>query len=382
MTTAEMTTAAHEPNPRRGPRARRQVLAAGLAAVLLASACAQSADGPDVAVGEVGEFAATTEYLADLAGATDGRSYRLSMDMSMTFSGEGEHIEMSGTIMTGETDGEWTSMTMDMGEILADMTDDVGGEAVPDELLDDLMIEMVTDEETLYMRAPYFAALADMAADAGASPSDVGPLADLADLGDEWGRIDLSAISTTEVASAAGTQASDPSVFLDIIARGTDVEELGTETIDGIEAHGLAATVTYADMIEAQGMDLDDMREQMTPGSGTSGDDAEAFEGFVERLLALEIPLEVWVDDDDLVRRIRLDLDMTSILRDTAVEAGDDIGDASMAMSMAMEFTDYGDASIEIEIPDDAVDITDAFLDLAESGGVQTGPSPTPFGMT
>lgn len=375
------TTAEHEPNPGRTPRAR-PLAAAVLTAGLLASACAQPAGGPDVATGDVGEFAATSEYLAAVAVATDGRSYRLTMDVSMTMSAEGEGFDMSGTLMSGETDGEWTSMTMDMREVMGDMVGDLGGDdAIPEGLLDGMVIEMVTDDETLYMRAPYFGALADMATDAGASPSDLGPLADLADLGDGWGRIDMSRISTTEVASAAGTQASDPRVFLDIVTRGTGVEELGTETIDGVEAHGLAATVTYADMIEAQGMDGDDLRDQMTGGMAPAGSEG-VVEGFVDEMLSLEIPVEVWVDDDDLVRRIGLDLDMTSLVNGIAAGMGEDAGGASMTMSMTMEFSDYGDDSIEIEVPDDAVDITDMYLDLIESGGLQAGADPSPIGTT
>ena len=41
-----------------------------------------------------------------------------------------------------------------------------------------------------------------------------------------------------------------------------------------------------------------------------------------------------------------------------------------MSLGMAMDFTDYGDESIVIEIPDDAVDITDEYLALIEGGGV------------
>lgn len=372
------TTAERESKVGRAPRARRCAAVAGVTAVLLGSACARPAEAPDVAVGDVGEFAATSEYLAEVAGATDGRTYRMSMDMSMTMSAEGQGFDVSGTIMRGETDGEWTSMTMDMGEIMGDMAGDLGGDqAIPEGLLDDMVIEMVTDEETLYMRAPYFATLADLAAQGGASTSDLGPVGRLAELGDGWGRIDLSEISTTEIANAAGSQASDPSVYLDIISRGTDVEDLGTETIDGVDAHGLAATVTYADMIDAQGMDPEQVREQMAGGAGSAGDT----EGVVEAMLAMEIPIEVWVDDDDLVRRISLDLDMTSLVGQTAGIGEDILGGTSMVMSMTMEFSDYGDDSIAIEVPDDAVDITDEYLALIDSGGLQTGANPSPFGM-
>src|SRR5690606_33827750 len=136
----------------------------------------------------------------------------------------------------------------------------------------DLTMEMVTDGSTLYTRAPYFATIADLALETGASPDDLGPLGDLAALDDQWGRIDLAELSPSQVASAAGAQSSDPRAFLDMVAHGTDVHELGTETIDGVDTRGLGAAVTYEDMIEAQGMDADDARAQMSPGARSRGD--------------------------------------------------------------------------------------------------------------
>ncbi len=372
MTAATETTAttARDSRVRRG--GRRAGVAAALAAALVGGACAQEADGPDAATGaELGEFAATNEYLAGVAEATDGLTYRMSMDMAMTISAEGESMDMGGALMTGEVDGDVSAMTMDMGVLFRDIADQSPpGEGPPEGFLDgDLTMEMVTDGKTLYMRAPFFAAVAEMALDAGATRSDLGPLADLAALGDEWGRVDLSELSPTEVASAAGGQASDPTVFLDMAARGNDVQELGTETLDGVEARGLGATITYGDMIEAQGLEADDVREQMSASAGASADD-EMFDDVLEAMFAMEMPIEVWVDDDDRVRRISFEMDMTEILEGVAEETGEDLGEGGMSLGMVMDFTDYGDESIEIEVPDDAVDITDEYLALIEGGGV------------
>ena len=61
------------------------------------AACAQEAAPPDAATGaEVGEFAATNEYLAGVAEATDGLTYRMAMDMTMRIGADGESFEMGG----------------------------------------------------------------------------------------------------------------------------------------------------------------------------------------------------------------------------------------------------------------------------------------------
>ena len=365
-------TAASGGRPWRG--VRRAGVAAALAAALVGGACAQEADGPDAATGgDLGEFAATSEYLADVAEATEGLSYRMSMDMTMSVDAEGEGMEVGGRFMTGEVDGDLSAMTMDMGELFRDIADDApADEAFPEAFLDaDLTMEMVTDGTTLYLRAPFLEAMADLALDSGASRADLGPLGDLGSLGDEWGRIDLSQLSISEIASATGAQTTDPRAFLEMAARATDVQELGTDTIGGTEVRGLGATITYGDMIEAQGLDADDVRDQMAGGAGT--DDAEfdeTFDAVLEAMFAAEMPVEVWVDDDDRVRRVAMDLNMTEIMAGVAELEGEDLGDFAMSMTMAMDFSDYGAESIEIDVPDDAVDITDEYLALIEGGGV------------
>jgi len=351
-----------------------------MAALLGVAACANEVSPPDVATGgDLGEFAATSDYLSSVAQATDGLSYRMSMDMTMAMDAPGESFEIGGDIMTGEVDGDTSSMTMDMGALFDDIADMPADDGLPDSFLDaDLTMEMVTDGDTLYLRAPFFTAMAEMALDSGATRGDLGPLADLAELGDQWGRIDLSEASPSEVAAAAGGQTSDPRVFLDIVAHGTDVRDLGTQTIDGDETRGLGATVTYEDMIVAQDIELDDFREQMGASAGEAPDDVDVDE-LVEAMLAMEMPVEVWVDDEDRVRRISMGLDMGPVFEglDNA-----EIGEVGMAIDFSIEFTDYGDESIEIEVPSDAVDITDEFLELQEGGGLGGGTGGSPLGSS
>jgi hypothetical protein len=154
-------------------------------------------------------------------------------------------------------------------------------------------------------------------------------------------------------------------------ARGTDVQELGTDTIGGVEVRGLGATITYGDMIEAQGLDADDVRDQMAAGAGADDPEfEETFDAVLEAMFAAEMPVEVWVDDDDRVRRVAMDLNMTEIMAGVAEQEGEDLGDVAMSMTMAMDFSDYGAESIEIDVPHEAVDITDEYLALIEGGGV------------
>lgn len=381
-----MTTNRRRGGNRRGRR-RPAIVAAVLATALVGGSCADEADGPDAATGpEVGEFAASREYLTGVAEATDGLTYRVSMDMTMTASDGNDSFDIGGTIMTGEADGQLTSMTMDMSELYAEMADQFpADQAPPDSFLEaDLTTEVVTDGTTGYLRAPYFAALRDAALDAGATPADLGPLADIAAaVGDEWGSVDLSQVSTSEVASASG-QSADPGVYLDMLVAGTDVREIGAETIDGVETRGLGATITFGDLVESEGMDEEDFARSIVPDGGASSTAGQRalLDEVVETVFAMEIPVQAWVDGDDRVRRVSLDLDMTDVLEDMAETAGEELGPGGVSIAMVMYFTDYGDESIEIEVPTGSVDITDQFRALVETGAFGAGATTSPFGNT
>ena len=126
-------------DPASPPRARRarRALVATLAAAAVGGgpACATEADlsGPDVDVVGGGEFAATSAYLTAVADGTDGLTYRISMDMAMRFTAQGESFQVGGTFATGEVDGDVSSMTMDFGEVFDELAAQVpAGEALPE----------------------------------------------------------------------------------------------------------------------------------------------------------------------------------------------------------------------------------------------------------
>lgn len=248
-------------------------------------------------------------------------------------------------------------MTVDMGALFKDMADQLPpSEAPPDELLDmDLTMHVVVDGTTLYLRAPFFQAIGDLALASGASRSELGPLVDLVELCDGWGRIDASEVSPSEITGAAGAQASDPQAVLDMVSPATDVHELGTGSVDGVETRGLAATISYEDMVAAQG----------------AGDDDELADEPTGGVPEMEIPIEVWVDGDDRVRRVAIDLDLSEVV---AGMPGGVPGEMSIAM--VMHFSDDGDAAIDIDVPEDSTDITDEFRDLVDQGGVDATGSP------
>lgn len=351
--------------PRAGRRAAWVVLAASAA---LPTSCAQEA-GHDLTTGPL-TFEASSDFLADVAERSGTEAYRVEMSMAMEGAFDGDRLDFDVPLVTGEVDGTSSSMVMDLGALFEELaaTDPAAGDAMMDALGDaDLTIEMVIDGEALYMRVPFFTAIAEVARAEGATDADLGPLADLAELGDSWGRIDVSAlggVSMGDIADTAGAQAADPRAVLDLVAGADDPRELGSDVIRGVEVEGLAATVDLADAIESQGRDVDEFVEQQV--GGDLDDDQ------VEALVGMEVPIEVWVDADGFVRRTSYEMDLTRLMEAALDEPAPE--GTTMTIGITLDMFDYGDGSIDIEVPTESVDITDEFRDLAEFGATQGGP--------
>jgi hypothetical protein len=294
-----------------------------LAAVAVGTtACAQEADPADVAVGDVG-YEATPAYLAAAAERSQSQPYR--MEMRESFAGGDEVV-----VETGEWDGERFHLRQDLGAPL--------GEVLPNAGDVDLSIETAGDGSTLYLRLPKELA-------AGFGIVSIPPFGDLIDrLGGGWGRVDLDHLADLlpgleDPTGAVGMY--DPRVFVDVVTKSTDVEDLGEAEIRGVPVRGLAAEVPFADLLAAQGL---------SPGS-------------IEAVNDLMVPIEVWVDRDRLVRRVSFKYRVDGFTEPDGKEPGTFRPD----VSFTVDLFDYSDESIDVELPTDADDITDAFREMLES---------------
>lgn len=333
---------------------RRLAALSGAAVLVVGAGCGDDADQADgnkienqIKAGKPTGFEATPGYLSKVVDDTSGEAYRFEMDMS--FGMMGETYELDG-IATGEADGDIQHMTMDMGAMFDQMAGALGeSEDMPEELTTgDMTIEYIVGPEDMYLRAPFFATLGDLMP-AGEDLGEADALFEaFTSMGEGWGHVDLTALGDIAPGEAAGAlgggQTMDPQVFLDMIKDTEAVEDLGTDEIDGVEVSGLAADVSLGQLLEGQDMDASDL--------GASGD--------------IGFPIEVWVDGEGQIRRVSFKLDEEA-LADAAGEEIDDMDVSDLGgfeFGMTMDFTDYGDASIEIEEPsgDDVVDITEDFV--------------------
>ena len=309
---------------------------------------------------------ATSEFLAAVSERSGAEPFRY--EASLTMGAGGAAGLMPVMSITGEVDGERTSMRMDMSQMLDTLGD---ADDVPPELVSgDPMMEMVTDGQSMYVRAPVLAAMEDTLDEAvGASGGDFQVPPILAELdGDSWGRVDLDEVAgDLGTSGVTGGQNADPTAMLDLVATADDPRELGGNRIQGVAVEGIGATITHGELVTSGGAVSEDeiieqLRESM-PDDLPPGVDASDIDAAFEAMFDTEILLEVWVDEEGLVRQFVFELDMGTMMSDLG-EALDEPEPPLFVptMRMAMDFLDYGDESIEVEIPAESVDITDEFL--------------------
>jgi hypothetical protein len=290
------------------------------------TACVQEADPADVVVGDV-EYEATPEFVAAAAERSQAQPYRMEMRQSLAGGDE-------AVVETGEWDGERFHVHQDLAAQFGPLLP-AGADA-------DLSIETAGDSSTLYLRMPVFAAIEDLT-----SGFAISPFGDVVDqLGTGWGRIDLAELADVmpglqDATSMFGTHM--PRLFVDVVTKAQDVKELGQDEIRGVAVNGLGAEVPLENLF---GM------PEAAPG--------------MEMMKDITVPIEVWVDHEGLVRRVKFGFN-----RDDVTEADDSRPSSFPAdVDSTLDLFDYGDESIDIEFPADAVDVTDAYRQMFESGRI------------
>ena len=268
-----------------------------LAALLLLPACG---GGDSVAADPVAEAAAKT---------TEAGSSRIEFTMDLEAEGRSFTMRGEGVFDYSRPRGR---MVVDLGN-LAELSRGA---------LENRRMEFEFDGLVYYMRFPE-------------------GLMELG-LGDKWLKIDLQELDAkTAVDLGALQQANqNPAQLMQFLhGASDDIEELGHEDVRGVEATHYRATVDFDEVIE-QTAEIGELSDEMR----------ELLEAEVERMKSqtgLEtLPVDVWLDEENLVRRMRMNLSFP-------VE-GEQLG-----MDMTTDFFDFGvDVNVAPPPAEETVDIT------------------------
>jgi hypothetical protein len=246
------------------------------------------------------------EQLAQAAD-TSARTTGVKVGIDATIEGpQGEDAEMTG------------SGVMDMRGQRGEFTYQIAGQEM----------RQVMDRFVMYMQSPQ--------------------LEPALDDGKEWAKLDLEKSSRElgfDLGAVQQPGSSDPrQTFSQLKAVSGEIEKVGTDDVRGVETTHYSADV-----------EIDKLHEAIPPARRA------AARRSVQRMKELtgldDYPLDVWIDDDDLVRRMRFQMDMK-------------VGGQDVGFDMSMDFFDYG-TRVRIETPPDE-EVQD-LTELAAQGATMFG---------
>lgn len=144
-----------------------------------------------------------------------------------------------------------------------------------------------------------------------------------------------------DLAAIIQSQSSDPTSALQYLAGAETVTEIGTEEVRGVETTHYEVVVSYPKMV---------------------ANAPEAIRADLQKLVDLytvdTLPMEVWIDDEDRVRRFSYVIDYDTIEFPDAMDVGPLAGTTA---SVAAEFYDFG-IPVDVILPDPADTVTVAAL--------------------
>lgn len=176
---------------------------------------------------------------------------------------------------------------------------------------------------------------------------------------DDWMRIELDALLSDDLGfgGVAGLPFQDPEDNLRVLeGSAVHAAEVGEESIVGQE------TTRYELVIDLE-----------RTADDTTDDVQTAVENTATRTGLSELEIDVWVDADDLIRRVAYTIDLSKVTVDESDEDGSVEADTEGTVTVTVDYTDFG-LDVDIDIPDDA-DVVDLDEDAVRDavGSADTG---------
>lgn len=255
--------------------------------VALAAGCGSSASAFEVVTkapdATISESTAKVAMTVDVAGGTT-RQFTMKADGAIDFVRKA------------------TAMTLDMSDTLGTIGVSPG----------DATIEMRGQGTAVYMRSPLFARTGGI--EAG-----------------KWLKLDFNELSKAQgldLSQLTQAGSNDPRQGLAFLEGATEggVDDLGNQDVRGVDTTHYRAEVDLEKALSRSGSIID-------PG---------AFRQFIATLGTRTVEIDVWIDGDNRVRRIRLPLPLPKV--GTATGSGQ--------ITMTMEYFDFG-TPVDVAVPPD-----------------------------
>ena len=281
---------------------------------------------------------ATPSVLAYAIEASENLSYNFEqgMSMDMAFFGIELNADPDGAFVTGSIDGDSSYTRVDLGVFLSSMLDsfddlpEIDGDAAPIDF-SGLVMEAWSDGDDLVLD------LSQMAASFGDLDPAMGN--ELAPFADGPVKLDLSTLAEAQDLDAGaivsqfgqGAQLADPAALFDALRSIDSVSEVGIDTVNGVSVTVFEGSLNLADYTNALGTDV----TGQLGGLGDLGIDPN--DPMVADVLGslddVPVAVSVMIDDEDLVRRLEITIDMSPMFESMfgSLAGGDGEVDDQMA---------------------------------------------------
>ena len=323
----------------------------------------------------------TAAVLAYAIEVSEDRNFTFEQGMKMDLNVLGMQILMNSDepMADGVVNGDLEYVRVDLGPMLESMfgqlaaLDPNAASEIAAIDFDAMVVDTWTDGEVIVVdMSGYLASLTELdpSAAAGLEAFAEGPVKlDIASLAAAQGLDVADVLAELEM----GAQYTDPATLFAALRNLEVVDEVGTDVVDGAPVTVYSGSITFAAYMDALGGDL----SGQLGGFGDLGiDPSDPMMGeMIESLDSVPISITVMIDDEDLVRRIDIAMDMSPMFESmfggfTGDASADDemaalFGDMTATVDVWQTFDNYGSAP-EVVLPD-APDASADFLGLVES---------------
>jgi hypothetical protein len=286
------------------------ISAASALAALGITACGSGSSDDATVV----QAAATPQFLTESADRTATvESGRFEMSIDIPSSDEvpnGFSIKGSGAF---DLQSHRSQTTIDMSGLIDAAKDTEGAEMLA--LFGDGKFDVITDGDVVYVHAGFLSAFL--------GGDDSKP----------W--VKIPADQGDEVASDVSGGLADATALLDLLRdKGATVTDEGQADVNGQSTHHLKATISVADALAAAPAESKAKAQELIDQFGAQAGD-------------VDLPLDVFVDDQGFVRRMQMTIDGDAF----ATLAGPDAATGGpQQMAFTVDFLDLGE-SVDIQLP-------------------------------
>lgn len=300
------------------------------------------------------------ETLAFAINAAENESYNFTQGLGINFGPAGTPFPQTSPYAFGEVAAGQTHVRVDLEDFVTQSMASLASFGLGPEVPVGEEFDVWIDDSTVTLDLQNLSSVSSDVAAVSTGPVSV----------------DLTAIDNADLGAVVqqfgqGSIATDPAALFQALSSFETMVEKGVATVGTVAVTEYTATVSVGDYYEAQGTSVSSQLG-VVEGIALADESADAISDLVPQLEQLDLPVDIALDEDGRVRRVRSDMNVTDLVvtmfsnspelagedGEPAVDLGSLFGPDGLQIVLTSwhEFHDYG---TEVAVaPPEAVDVT------------------------